>query len=166
MRQILNLSDRDFVSLQEELKSLRLYLDLEALRFEHKFEIDINIDPSLALSKIEIPPMIIQPYLENAIVHGLLPKKENGKLSLTLSQDKPTLLKCSIEDNGIGRAAAAKNKQQKYSHHHSFATNATASRLNLLNKVYKNKIGIVIQDKEENGIAQGTKVMLTIPIKT
>lgn len=164
MRRILQMSDKDFVNLRNEMESLQLYLELESLRFEDSFEFNFKIDPQIDLSDTEIPPMIIQPYLENAIKHGLLHKKKNRQLNITLEQVSEATLKCIIDDNGIGRKASNLLYQKRNHQHESFASGATESRLKLLNKVHQNKIGVEYIDKEHLGKSLGTTVIINIPI--
>ncbi len=161
IRAYLDHSSKGYISLREEVECLDTYLQLEKLRFEDKFSYTIN---SLKSNEdIKIPTMLIQPYVENAIKHGLLHKKENRNLVIDfelLKEEK--ILRCIILDNGIGREKAAKLRSTQYK---SFATEATQHRLDLLNFGKKRKIGATIDDlTNENNRAVGTKVTLLIPI--
>jgi len=159
-------SQIDEISLQEEIDALQLYLALEKDRFEDSFLYSINLSNNLKTSQIQMSTFLIQPYVENAIVHGLLHKKENRELNISFKLNKEnTLLECSIEDNGIGREASAKinSKRNKPK---SFSSEANKKRLNLLNKVQTSPIVIITTDKySENGEAEGTKVFIEIPLK-
>ena len=105
VRTILNNSKSDTVSLNDELDAIRLYIEIENLRLENKFEYHIEIDPAVEVTQVKIPPMVLQPYVENAIWHGLMPLKERGKLILQV-KNIGDRMQCIIEDNGIGREAA------------------------------------------------------------
>ncbi|MEI9807135.1 MAG: histidine kinase [Bacteroidota bacterium] len=106
MRLILDNSNSKNVLLSNELEALKLYIEMEALRFDKKFTYEIKIDNNLGADTIEVPPLIIQPYVENAIWHGLLHKEQNGHLSIKVSMAGEGMLQCIIEDNGIGRVKA------------------------------------------------------------
>ena len=168
MRLTLDMSNEQQVSLLEELNVLRLYLELEAIRFEDTFRYSIEIDSEIDAEEILIPSMLIQPYVENAIKHGLLHKKQDRRLQLRFflleGQD---LLCCEVEDNGIGRKKSWELKTQRKTRHKSFAMSATQKRLELLNYGRKNLILISIDDLENTrGEALGTKVHLKIPIES
>lgn len=165
MRFTLDMSNESLISLSEELKVLRLYLELEAIRFEDTFQYHIEVSASIDPEEIQIPSMLIQPYVENAIKHGLLHKKNERVLWVRFTTQKNEMLCCEVEDNGIGRKKSWKLKNQRKTKHKSFAMSATQKRLELLNHGRKNAILINITDlTDENGIAQGTKVHLKIPI--
>lgn len=166
MRKYLNHSDKGVISLQEEIECLNMYLELEAIRFEDKLSYQINIEKTLNIDIIQIPTMLIQPYVENALKHGLLHKKERGNLILSFSKsDSNKSLLCVIEDDGVGREKAQELKEKRSILHKSFATKATESRLNLLNYGKERKIGVVYEDlKNDNNDAIGTRVEIIIPI--
>lgn len=166
IRMYLDYSRTDFISLKDELNALKLYLELEKLRFEENFVYDIEIKQSkLNIDHIYIPSLLIQPYVENAIQHGLLHKSKNRKLKITFSKAKnEQFLNCEIFDNGIGRSQSAKFNQMNKSEHNSFASDAGKTRLQLLNYKNDTEIGLKIIDLESNGIAIGTKVILNIPV--
>lgn len=141
-----------------------MYLELEALRFEDTLTYTVSIDESMNNDAIKIPTMLIQPYVENALKHGLLHRKENRKLDITFTQKQEDIILCVIEDNGVGRKRAAAIKEKANILHKSFATKATADRLHLLNFGKDKKIGVRIEDLyHEDGTAKGTKVQLQIP---
>ncbi|MFA7380354.1 MAG: two-component regulator propeller domain-containing protein [Bacteroidia bacterium] len=165
MRMTLDISSRQEVSLQEEVKLLTLYLELEALRFEEKFSYYINIENNVQQSSIYLPPMLIQPYVENAIKHGLLHIKNNRILQVTFAMKSAGLLMATIEDNGIGRKRSFEMRKFRQPMHKSFATGATQKRLELLNYNRPNEIVVKYTDlKDENGFASGTRVELSIPV--
>ncbi len=160
IRAYLEHSSKGYITIREEIECLDIYLQLEKLRFEDKFEYSLHgIENN---DHLKIPTMLIQPYVENAIKHGLLHKKDNRKLTISFELFKnQSMLKCIVLDNGIGRVKANEMQHKK---HNSFATEATAHRLELLNFGREKKIGVEIEDLYENAIAIGTKVTLLIPI--
>lgn len=162
-RQILEMSNKEKVSLSEEYRALELYLSLEKMRFEEEFNYVINkLSPEY--DNLLIPSMLIQPYVENAVKHGLLHKK--GKKLLTLSfRLSDALLVVEIEDNGIGMEASKELNKQKSRSHQSFATSANQKRFELLNEGNDNKIGVETINLTNNfQQCIGTKIVLTIPI--
>lgn len=167
IRSYLDQSGKKSISLQEETETLNRYLQLEALRFGEDFSMQMEIDVTLDLEIIKIPPMIIQPYVENGIRHGLFNKTGAKLLGVLIEKEGENMLKCVIQDNGIGRESAAKIKASKPTMHKSFALGATQSRIELYNQQSKSKISIEVTDlydKENN--ATGTKIDLLIPIQT
>jgi len=164
MRKYLHHSDAGYITLQEEVDSLNMYMELESLRFEESLEYTIKTIDSIDKEFVKIPTMLIQPYVENALKHGLLHLLENRKLSIFFSQESEQAIQCTIIDNGIGRDAS-KIKEQRGAFHQSFATQATENRLELLNQTQAQKIGMQITDLyNEDGSSRGTKVQLDIPI--
>ncbi|MEI6694515.1 MAG: two-component regulator propeller domain-containing protein [Bacteroidota bacterium] len=162
MRLILVNSQQTFVVLQQELKVIKLYLDLERLRFDDVFNYIIEVDPDIEDEFIAIPPMIIQPYIENAIIHGLIHKKQDGKLSIKLKLIDNYII-CTIEDNGIGRKAAKKLKEHSGIKHNSSGMLITQERLDILNKKNKNQLSVKIIDlTNDEGEACGTRIELMI----
>ena len=166
MRKNLEISDQQTISLSEEVKMIANYLELEALRFnENEFEYDINFEENELYKSSEIPSMIIQPFVENAIKHGLLHKQGEKKLTLNieyLPKNKNIIIE--IIDNGVGRKASA-IINQKRKNHQSFSSKAIESRVDLINKIRKKPISLFIEDlKSDNDEALGTKVTLNIPI--
>ncbi|QRM88144.1 tetratricopeptide repeat protein [Lacinutrix sp. WUR7] len=164
IRNYLHFSDTGFISIPEEVHNLNLYLQLEKLRFEEKLEYVFEVDEAANLDEIHIPTMLIQPYVENALKHGLLHKKDNRKLKISIGKPINKTIECSIEDNGIGREKSKEITSKRESHHKSFALKATTERLDLLNYGREKKIGVAIIDLYENNHATGTKVILKIPI--
>ncbi len=163
-RRILDMSNKDSVPLSEEIKSLTLYLDLEKIRFEDLLSYTIEIDPDLQPDFVYIPPMLIQPYVENAIKHGLLHKRDNRQVWLRFRKEIDCLL-VIIEDNGIGRKRSGELKKLKEKKHESFAISANQKRLEILNQGAKYSIMMEIIDKQNNlGEAMGTLVNIRIPL--
>ena len=162
MRGYLDHSQEDKISLQEEIELLELYLKLEKVRFEDDFAYEILTSKDID-KMITIPSFLIQPYVENAIKHGLMHKKGMKSLKITFNPLDDKVLECNIEDNGIGRSESAKIRSIKK--HKSFATEANKTRLELLNSNSKDKIGVQIIDLiDANKNNSGTLVKLTIPI--
>jgi len=161
IRMILNHSREKRISLKEELEALELYIQIESTRFESKFEYQINISPEIYPEAIEFPSLIIQPFVENAILHGLLPLKEKGFLSISINL-KDNHLICRILDNGIGRDAAKKLRPQQ-SHQKSHGLEITLKRIELYNQEHKFSGTVLISDlKESDGSSSGT--LIEIPI--
>jgi LytS/YehU family sensor histidine kinase len=166
MRKTLENSQHTSIPIKDELDALELYLELESLRFKEKFEYSITIDEEIDTVLIKIPTMLIQPYVENSINHGLVNKEEKGfvHIDVKLSDDR---LLCTIEDNGIGRKAAMEIKDQKNANHSSLGTKITESRLNLVNSLYGKSMKVDYTDLEnESGKARGTRVRIYIPVMT
>ena len=163
-RTILELTEKDYISVNEEIKTLKLYLDIEKARFEDDFKYEINTNSDLDNEHIKIPSMMLQPYVENAIKHGLLHKKDNKELKISFEKNND-ILKITIDDNGIGRQKSGELNTIKNKNHNSFATEAMQNRIDLLNQYNHNNISIVITDKT-NFLKQsiGTTVTFKIPI--
>ncbi len=163
MRKIMDNSKQQMISVAEELNALELYLELETMRFDKKFVYTITIDKEIDQTYDRIPSMLIQPYVENAIIHGLLPLEANGKISITMDKQNDTIL-CIIEDNGIGREKSKEFKKNRVQQHKSMGMSITKERLDILNSSLNSNINAEIIDIFENGKASGTKVRLIIPL--
>jgi ligand-binding sensor domain-containing protein len=164
MRLILQNSRSNYITLKDELEALDLYLQMESLRFNNRFAYAINTDESVEPSSTLIPPMLIQPYVENAIWHGLMHKKDGtpGKVSISISK-KENNLYCIIEDNGIGREQA--QAQKSVNRKKSMGMQITRDRMEMINKLYNTTTTMQIIDlADENGNASGTRVELVIPV--
>jgi hypothetical protein len=162
-RMILDMSEREKVSLTEEIQALTLYLELENMRFSEKIDFQI-ITESLDADLIQLPSMLIQPYVENAVKHGLLHKSGNRILRIEFQMQDYDLF-VRIEDNGIGRKRAMEILQAQSFRHTSFSTQANARRLDILNRMRNRKVNITFEDKYDNeSQASGTVVTLYIPI--
>jgi len=162
MRKTLENSKYSLISLQEEIDTLELYLQLEGLRFSNQFTFVIKTADKLNTLNISIPPMLIQPYLENAIWHGLVPKKGNGLITIEFKlHHKNTLLVC-ITDNGIGRQKAAEIGEKR-KHHKPTGMRNIEERLELMNRLNKTNMRVkVIDFKDKNNEATGTCVEIYI----
>ena len=165
IRLILNNSKSRMVTLADEIDALRLYVDMEQFRFSHAFKVTFIVDAELAVEAVEIPPMILQPYIENAIQHGLRPKpKGEGHLKIELKKiDKGVLF--LIEDNGVGRALSESLRKNRSSKHKSFGTEITLDRIKLINEIYKTDAQVMIFDlKDDLSQPVGTKVLVQLPL--
>ena len=163
IRRIMENSSRESISIYEELETINLYLCLEKMRFANGFAEEIYIAEDIDQMSVKIPPMMIQPYLENAILHGLMPKEDNRvlKLSITLFDNKRLL--CKIEDNGIGRAKALQIRS-RIKIHKSAGMKNIEERIHLHNKLHKTKMDTKITDLyDDSGQGAGTSVELQIP---
>ncbi len=166
MRKVLDNSQHTSVPLRDELDALNLYLELECLRFKDKFEFRITVDDEIDPLMYKVPTMLIQPYVENSICHGLIPWKGRALYILTLNLQTEHLV-CTIEDNGIGREAASEIKKMRETNHNSLGTRITTSRLELVNALYGTSLNTIYTDlKNEKGEADGTRVEIHIPILT
>lgn len=164
VRIILNNSDKPTVTVEEDLEALKLYLELEQMRFEEKFVYEVVIDPSVDTDYDIMPPMLMQPYVENAILHGLNPSPKKGKLIIHLSA-KNNFLICTITDNGIGREKAAEIKRtMPAAKHKSLGMKITEDRLKILNEINNSQLSVTITDLKEGNESKGTQVQLFIPL--
>ncbi len=166
LRLTLNNATRDFITLDEELQYTHHYLNLEQMRFEGNFNIDIHVDHDLDKNFIMIPPMLIQPHIENAIFHGLIPsRKSEKKLHISFAQSDG-LFKCTIEDNGVGRGHSTRLKNHGDHSHSSLSTTITHERIEILNNTLNSSKGhIHIKDLfTDNGEPAGTRVEIGLPI--
>ncbi|MEL7064034.1 MAG: histidine kinase, partial [Bacteroidota bacterium] len=164
MRTVLEHSQQDFVLLGTELEVLKLYMKLEHFRFGDKFDYELEVDPELNQEQIVIPPMLVQPYIENAIWHGLRYKKEKGKLTVSIAEVGQKIL-IQIEDNGIGRKKSAELKTRNQKTHQSTGLKNTDQRVAIINDVYKAYLSVEIEDLEPNQEDTGTRVSITMPTK-
>ncbi len=165
VRKILTHSSSPEITLKEEIEILKLYIELEAMLIQDDFIYSIIVDEDLAVSNIKIPALLIQPYIENAFKHGLRHKdgKKELHINFKVNFEKNCLI-ISISDNGIGRAASAQLNLQ-HNTHQSFATEATAKRIALLNSNKKDIVNVEIIDNiSENNSPTGTTVIITISI--
>jgi tetratricopeptide (TPR) repeat protein len=156
MRLVLENSQEDFITLQKEQDILSLYLKLEHYRFRDKFDYEIETDNDINADAIEVPPMLIQPYIENAVWHGLRYKETKGKLLLRF-QKKEEHIVVEIIDNGIGRKKSAELKTENQKKHHSTGLKNIEERLSIINKVYNSNYRVAINDLEEES---GTRVQI------
>lgn len=163
-RVVLEMSERESISIEEEVEALRLYLDLEKMRFVQDFDFEIRLSRDLEAGLVRIPSMIVQPYVENAIKHGLLHKKGYKRLLVDFSV-ADGVLRVLVDDNGIGRERAAEMATARKERHTPFSTEANNRRVALLNRERGQKIQINYLDKKgPDGEPEGTCVTITIPL--
>jgi len=161
---VLENSRNERITLSSELAALELYIEMEAMRFKEKLSYSLQVEKNVETNYIEIPPLLLQPYVENAIWHGLMPREEGGHIAITVAMQDESLLEINITDNGIGRnAATASNKIT--SKHNSYGMKATTERIALINQIYKTGANVSVHDLvNEKGEAAGTQVTLQIPV--
>jgi ligand-binding sensor domain-containing protein len=167
MRLILDNSRSEWVLLENEMKALSLYIELEAVRFDHSFAYSIEVTKDIDAETTMLPPLMIQPYVENAIWHGLLHRKEpGGKLDIRLWKNNDRLY-IEIEDNGVGRQEASRLKSKTATKQKSHGMKITAERMDIVNRVYNVEAGVTITDiQQEDGKQNGTRVLITLKYKT
>ncbi|WP_276501805.1 tetratricopeptide repeat-containing sensor histidine kinase [Terrimonas pollutisoli] len=162
IRMVLTNSKKTFITLEDELETLRLYLEMERLRFGYAFDFNISFKNEIDPEHIFIPPLLLQPFAENAIWHGLMHKQDQGRLEIELSLNEK-ILACIITDNGIGRSKAAIIKSKSTEKQKSMGLQITTERLALLNHDSNVRTFFSIQDlTDDNGEPAGTQVILKI----
>ena len=163
IRLILDHSRQSRITLASEVNALELYLLLESLRFQNNFQYTIHVDEAISLQSVQIPPMIIQPFVENAIWHGLLPKGNDCSLVISFKANGQNLV-CVVEDNGIGRKRSAELKQQQVISRSSVGMSLTEQRLKLTHQPGERSPSIDIEDLyDSKGEAAGTRIYIIIP---
>ena len=164
VRKILENSTHSRISLDDEIAFLKNYIEIESLRFDNKINFEIILDPEIDSDSIEIPSMLIQPYVENSIIHGLMNKNGKGKITIEFKAEKH-ILKCIITDNGIGREKAKEIKSHNETTHKSMGISITKNRLDVLNKSDEFIVTVTISDVylEDKSIG-GTQIEIIIPI--
>ena len=160
MRSVLENSEEDFIPLTKELELLELYVKLEYSRFSDKFDYEIQVDDKVDVEAFQIPPMLLQPYIENAIWHGLRYKEEKGFLKIGVLQVTQDMLEITIEDNGIGRKKSAELKTSNQKRQKSKGMGNIKKRIQILNDMYKNRVDVSISDL--NTDQTGTRVSLKL----
>ena len=161
MRLILENSKQEFITLDKEITTLTYYLELQKLRFKNVFDFKIEVNESIDKEFLLVPPMILQPFIENAIEHGFKNIDYKGVLQFIISTDSDNLI-LQVIDNGLGIEKSAKDKTNK--NHHSYALEIISKRIELLNLKLKNKVKLSIEDlSKTNNSIQGTKITLKIP---
>ena len=160
IRNLFNSADKKEISLYDEIETCKLYLQLEAMRFDTKFSYAVNVDETIDLKSLQVPALIIQPFIENAIWHGIVPRNSGGNVSLNVLR-KDGVIQVVIDDDGIGRETSQQNKSVSGLAHQSKGVNLTQSRLELNNLLQQRQAKLeVIDKKDENDMATGTKVIL------
>lgn len=161
MRAVLENSEEDFIPLQKEIELIELYTKLEHFRFKDKFEYTINIDKTIDIEAYQIPPMLLQPYIENAVWHGLRYKNDMGLLEISITKKQKGVIAITIADNGIGRKKSKSLKTQNQQKHNSKGLGNIKKRVSILNQMYKDKVDVFIDDNTTEGDV-GTKVVVTL----
>ena len=162
IRTLFNNANKKEISLYDEIETCKLYLQLEAMRFDTKFSYAVKVEENLDLKSVQVPALIIQPFIENAIWHGIVPKGEEGHVELSVMK-KDNTVEINIDDNGIGREASKQNKPASSIGHQSKGVNLTKSRLELDNLLRQRQAKLeMIDKKDENGLAMGTKIIISI----
>jgi LytS/YehU family sensor histidine kinase len=157
---ILENSPKEFITIDIEKEILSKYLTTQKLRFEDRFNFVIDIDEELLFKRALIPPMITQPFIENSIEHGQLHTIERGVIKIHMKEDGG-MLTIEITDNGVGRTKAGKIKKNKT--HKSMAIDITRERIEIMNKKYKGKGSLTIEDLDLTH-KTGTRVIICLPI--
>lgn len=164
IRLILENSTLPLISLDQELEALKLYIELEALRFKHRFEYQIILSKDLDITSIKVPPLILQPFVENAIHHGLMSKEGPGHLSITVTEVEDRL-EIKIKDDGIGRHTAGLLQATASHKHKSLGMKVTSERIGFHNQQHAEHSSIEIKDlANEEGKASGTEITIHIPV--
>jgi hypothetical protein len=161
MRNVLELSKEELITLREELDTVQLYLEIEALRFNNAFVFSVSCDPSVDVQQVKLPPLLIQPFVENAIWHGLLLKEGSKELNIHVTRNDRGVVIIRVDDNGIGRETAGsfRNKELK---RRSFGMEITQSRLKVLQTVHGLPIAFWVIDKRDEKGSKGTTVVIEI----
>ena len=163
MRFILANSASKVITVKEEISAIKHYLDLEKLRFDDKFDYRISIDPGIDEDFTEIPPMILQPYVENSVIHGMVHKRGKGIITIGISRNEDYIY-CTIEDDGVGREKAMELARDKGLKKTSRGMLITQARLDILKRQSKSDVSVKVLDlKDASGNATGTRVVLKIP---
>ncbi|MEP7171001.1 MAG: histidine kinase, partial [Bacteroidota bacterium] len=160
MRMILENSEHKEVPLQQDLKALELYMQLESLRMKKKFNYEIKIDENIDQENTLIPPLILQPFVENSIWHGLAEKEGEGKITNSISKSGE-MIECCVEDDGVGRVKSNASKPgYAQVEKKSLGMKITNARIDILNKIKKTKAGVELVD-----LAEGMKVIVRLPLE-
>lgn len=160
MRAVLENSEEDFIPLSKEIELIELYTKLEHSRFADKFDYQITVEENIDVAAFDIPPMLLQPYIENAIWHGLRYKEQKGFLKINLKSKNKDAIEISIIDNGVGRQKSAELKTTHQKKQKSKGMGNIKKRIDILNDMYKDKVDVFIDDYESDGT--GTKVIFTL----
>jgi tetratricopeptide (TPR) repeat protein len=164
VRKILEASSEKDISLQEELETVNLYMNIENMRFNHEIDFEVVVAPDINPASVKVPSLVLQPFLENALWHGLSSKKGKKTIHLEVTRNEPDYIEIAIRDNGIGREAAEKVKLQKTLNRKSVGIPITRERLANFSRVYQNSFDLSIRDiLGADGAVQGTEVLLKIP---
>ena len=165
IRLVLENSRSEKVTLENELETLSLYAEMEVMRFKKKVQFHLKVAPDLDPLFIEIPPLLLQPFVENAIWHGLMHKEEGGNVTVDVSMSTEKLLHVEVTDDGVGRQKSMEYKSKSATVNKSFGMKVTNERIEMINHIYKINTYIKIIDlKDQNQIGIGTKIIIEIPV--
>ncbi|MEM9835697.1 MAG: histidine kinase, partial [Bacteroidota bacterium] len=162
MRMFLESSKQSFIFIRDELELIRLYTSLERLRFQNRFDVHFDIDPEIDQDMEDIPSLLLQPFVENAINHGLFHLKQGGLLSISMQAGEDDEIICTVTDNGIGRKASAKLQKKSYRKHKSRATQIVTERLDIFQQAGDTDLSIVTEDLYPEREYTGTKVTIRV----
>jgi sensor histidine kinase YesM len=166
IRKILEASMTSEISLEEELETAELYMNIENIRFSNEVNFNIEVDPELNTANIKVPSLVLQPFIENAIWHGLSSKDGEKKITITIKRVNDNYTRINIEDNGIGRKASKEINARKFTNQKSFGIDITRERLSDFSKSYSKDFNIAIKDiLDKNKAIVGTRVVIDVPIK-
>lgn len=160
VRSSLNYSEKEFISIGKEIEFQKIYLQLEKLRFGEDLQFEVNYSGSW---DVQIPSLVVQPFIENALLHGLLHKEGIKKIIITFEVNEQLI--CTITDNGIGRTKAKEIKDRQKGSHSSFSTNAIKKRMEILSNQYNMEARFDYEDITKEGKVNGTKVRIILPFK-
>jgi sensor histidine kinase YesM len=165
MRQILESSREDFISLAKEIKTLENYLDLQKMRFGDKLNFEIKIAPEIDSEEVQIPPMFAQPFIENSLEHGILHRSNEGFISIEFKKVANVIV-LSVEDNGVGLSQSKTLRSEVKKEYKSLATQITQERLSLLRQKHQLPLDFVIQElKTQLNEVAGTQVQVKLPFQ-
>jgi len=162
IRTLFNNADKKEITLFDEVETCKYYLQLESMRFDSRFAYMVNIDPQIDLKSVTVPALVIQPFIENAIWHGIMPRAKGGTVTLSVRNINKTV-QIEIDDNGIGREASRQNKNSSGAEHQSKGVGLTEARLKLDNLLNQRDAQIKITDKKDiHGEPLGTNVLIIL----
>ena len=165
VRGVLYSSNKDHTPIEDELKSIESYLSLQQFRYDNKFDYAIDVDPELDTESLTIPPLLAQPFIENAIEHGIRHKEGRGNIAVRFGLNDGSV-HLEVEDDGVGRKKSHELEKGMKKDHVSMATEITRERLKILNRKSREKINFTITDlADEKGNPKGTKVSIIIPFE-
>ncbi|MEO6549696.1 MAG: histidine kinase [Ferruginibacter sp.] len=166
IRLVMENSSKSKILLASALDTLKLYIDMESMRFKDKLQYAIHVKKDVELDYIELPPLLLQPYVENAIWHGLMPKEAGGRIDIDVEIDNVrSLLKITITDDGIGRKRSEEIRTKTGTKYTSYGMQVTSDRIALINQVYENGADVNIEDLVDiDSNPSGTKVTVQIPV--
>jgi LytS/YehU family sensor histidine kinase len=154
-RSILENSEKKWISLKDDLELTELYIQMESLRLKNKFSYDIKVDKAITIENTLIPPLILQPFIENSIWHGIAGKESKGHIHIEIKKENEMMV-CIVEDDGVGRKNSIDTKPENV----SMGIKITKSRLDIINQLKKTKGRVEMFDK-----TQGLRVELKLPLE-